>query len=319
MISKTNRVLGSAAARALRTRHYAFGPFVALSAAVFWRPLLALWHAALSFDFCSQVLIVPFVVVFLVAVRRTEVFREAGSSYVLGAAVSGIALGICWFARNDAATLGAYDGVSLSTFGIVLLWAAGFCGIYGRKAARAGAFPLGFLLLAVPIPQWLLDRFVFGLQDGSTAIARRLFEIVGVPVMRHGFDLYLPGLTIEVAKECSSIRSSIALVITCLLAGYLFLRSRWKRLALVLVAIPLSVFKNAIRIVTLSLLSIYVNPEFMTSDLHRDGGILFYLLALAILFPLFRWFERLERREALGKAMRPSGPNKDDSMHELAV
>lgn len=285
---------------------------MAASVAAFWRSLIALLHAALHFDFCSQILIVPFVVGFLIATRRKQIFRNVRSSLPLGGAIFLAGVGIWWLAGRQVGMLGSYDSLSLATLGIVLVWIAGFCTLYGTAALRGAIFPLGFLLFAIPIPQGLLDRLVFYLQWGSTAIAHRLFEIAGVPVMQHGFVLYLPGLTIEVAKECSSIRSSIALVITCLLAGYLFLRSPGKRLALVLLALPLSVFKNGVRIVTLSLLSIYVNPAFMTSDLHRDGGFLFFLLALAILYPLFRWFEKLECREVLGKGAAPSASNKKE-------
>lgn len=281
--------------RATRTRHYTFALFTLILVIVFSRTFAALLHAALSFDFCSQILAAPLITIALVYWRRDEIFRRVHASIVIGSLVCTAGLTAYWLAHHYAAALGPYDALSAAALAVALIWLGGFCAIYGPAAFRSALFPLACLLLMVPIPRVALDATVLYLQSGSTAIADGLFQLFGVPVMRNGFLLSLPGLTIEVAKECSSIRSSLALVITCLLAGYLFLRSPWKRVALVLLAVPLSIFKNGVRIVTLSLLSIYVNPAFMKSDLHRDGGILFYILALAILYPLFRWFEKSDQ------------------------
>lgn len=278
--------------RSIRTRHYAFALFAVLFVIVFWRTFDALVHAALDFDFCSQILVAPLIAAALVYWSRNEIFRKVHTSILVGGLLCLAGVTIYGLAHRYAAALGPYDALSAAAFALVLISLAAFYAIYGSAAFRSALFPLAFLLLMVPIPKAALDGAVLYLQTGSTAIAQSLFQLFGVPVMRNGFLLSLPGLTIEVAKECSSIRSSLALVITCLLAGYLFLRSPWKRAALVLLALPLSIFKNGVRIVTLSLLSVYVNPAFMRSDLHRDGGILFYMLALAILYPLFRRFEK---------------------------
>jgi len=71
----------------------------------------------------------------------------------------------------------------------------------------------------------ILDRVIHALQTGSTEIAYLIFQAIGTPVVRRGFVLSVPGVTIEVAKECSSIRSSMA---PCLLGAHLYLRTGWK-------------------------------------------------------------------------------------------
>jgi exosortase/archaeosortase family protein len=105
----------------------------------------------------------------------------------------------------------------------------------------------------------------------------------------------VPGVTIEVAKECSSIRSSIALFITCLLAAHLYLRTAWKKLVFVVLGLLLSVVKNGIRITTLTLLSVYVDPDFLSGRLHRQGGFVFFLVALLMLLPVFWWMEKSDK------------------------
>ena len=96
------------------------------------------------------------------------------------------------------------------------------------------------------------------------------------------------------ARDTKGIRSSLALFITSLLAGHLFLRLAWTKTALTLIALPLLIIKNGMRIVTLTLLSIYVDPGFLTGSLHHQGGILFFLIALALLAPALRLLQKLE-------------------------
>ena len=91
------------------------------------------------------------------------------------------------------------------------------------------------------------------------------------------------------------IRSSIALFITSLLAAHLFLHTGWKKLVLILAAFPISMFKNAVRIVTLSLLAARVDQRIVTSSLHEEGGIPFFLLALAMLAPILLMLRRSEK------------------------
>ena len=107
----------------------------------------------------------------------------------------------------------------------------------------------------------------------------------------------LPGIAIEVAKECSGIRSSLALIITSLIAGYMFLQTGWKRIVLVLAIFPLMLIKNAIRITTISLLAVYVDKSFLTgSFLHSSGGIFFFLIALALLAPFLLYLKKTEKK-----------------------
>jgi exosortase len=111
-----------------------------------------------------------------------------------------------------------------------------------------------------------------------------MFEVLGVPVGKNGVVLSIPSLDIEVAKECSSIRSSVILLITSLLLASIFVRSAWRRALVVLLTIPLSIAKNAVRIFTLSLLGTRVDPGFLTGRLHKEGGIVFFSLSVIVLW-----------------------------------
>jgi exosortase len=198
---------------------------------------------------------------------------------------------------------GGDESLFVSALAVLLIWVGGFVSAYGLSAAREAAFPLLFLLLMIPLPERFLNWTIELLQRGSTEISYLLFNLVGVPALKQGFVISVPGISIEVAAECSGIRSSLALLITCLLAAHLYLRTPWKIIVFILLVIPLSVIKNGIRIVTLTLLSIYVDPRFLTGSLHRDGGFVFFLLALLLLFPVFLALERSEGHRLSSKAL----------------
>src|SRR5262249_6450316 len=123
-----------------------------------------------------------------------------------------------------------------------------------------------------------------------------IFNLLGVPVYREGFFFALPGLAIEVAEECSGIRSSLALLITGCLAANMLLRTPWTRTALLAAIVPIAIVKNAVRIVVLSLLSIYVDMGFITGKLHQVGGIPLFFGTLLVVGGVVWVLQRLEAR-----------------------
>ncbi len=99
-------------------------------------------------------------------------------------------------------------------------------------------------------------------------------------------------MNIEVAKECSGIRSSLALLILALLVGHLFLRKFWKQAVFVVAGILMMIIKNGVRIATLTILAQYVDPSFLFGRLHHDGGVVFFLLGLLLLWPVLWLLQR---------------------------
>jgi exosortase len=288
-------------------RHAAFVAFIVVSSLAFYKTLNALVTYSQHNDSSSHIVLIPLISLLLLYVERQNTFSMSRTSIAsgIGLALSGI---ILYWLANQGLLRGGNWHLSLETLSVILVWAGGFLLCYGFGAFRAGAFPLLFLLLMVPLPDLVLDRVIRALQQGSTEIAYLVFQAVGTPVSRDGFLLSVPGVTIEVAKECSSIRSSLALFITCLLAAHLYLRTGWKMCLFVLLSLPVSVIKNGIRIAALTLLSIYVDPGFLAGRLHREGGFVFFLIALLILFPVFLWLERSDKpREPLTSAIPERG------------
>jgi exosortase len=190
------------------------------------------------------------------------------------------------------------DFMALTALGMVTVWVGGFVTFFGLPATRMALFPLSFLIFIIPLPEALLFSIITALQYASAEVVALLFQLCPLPFTREGLYFALPGLTIEVARECSSIRSSLALCMACVLANHLLLRHWWSKAVVLLLVFPLAVFKNGVRIVTLSLLTLYVDKGFIESDLHSRGGVVFFGLALAMLLPVFLELRKLESQHA---------------------
>jgi exosortase len=184
--------------------------------------------------------------------------------------------------------------LSIEMLSIVIWWIGSFVLCFGSHVARLFLFPLCFLFWLVPIPAPLLEKIVAIWQHGSAISASLLFSALGIPNTQNGIMLSIPGLNLEVAQECSSLRSSLMLIVTSMVLAQLFLQSFWRKTVVVLAAIPLSIAKNGVRIFTISMLGTRVDPGFLHGNLHRHGGIVFFLLALGVVVLLLWLLNRSE-------------------------
>jgi len=279
-------------------RTAAFAIYCLSLALVHTQVLRALYDHSRQNETASHVILIPFITLALVYRSRNSIFASARLAWPAGLGVILVGLGLLVTARLYGPSVSPDDALAMAVGALVVLWIGGFLLAYGPEAFRAALFPLLFLGFMIPIPALLLDGVIFILRTGSTEAVGSLFTLTGTPHYREGFVFSLPTVVIEVADECSGIRSSIALVITSLLAGHTCLDTGWKKAVLVVVTLPLTLLKNGIRIVTLSLLAIHVDPEFLTGQLHHDGGIVFFLLTLAMLAPILAWLRNSDTMRA---------------------
>jgi exosortase len=262
--------------------------FWLMSLALFREPLSSLARLSFRDELASYVLLIPLLSAFLICLERKQIFRTTRYCPSVGVPLL-LLTAILWF---PLASLNHADRLSAVAALVALAWVAGFVLFYGIASFKAAAFPLLFLFLMSPLPGVVTEHIVAVLQKGSADTCYALFRIAGVPVIRHGFQFSLPGVDIEVAEQCSGIHAGLSLFIAGLLAQHFLLRGFWKKACFTLCIIPIAIFKNAVRIVTISWLGIHVNPDFFQGALHRRGGLPFSLLALAIMAILL-WLLRL--------------------------
>jgi exosortase len=252
-------------------------------------------HTSDTIDY-SHILLLPVISGYLLFSRRKSISRDA--QYAMRAGMMIAATGIClygsaWYLQGKTSGNDHAAFVMLST---LIIWTGGFLALYGKQVLRNTAFPIAFLLFMVPLPDIVLESAVSLLRAGSAEVANGIFAFSGVPFFRTGFTFHFVTLNIEVARECSGIRSFIALSITSVIAGNYFLRSGWSRIILLLFVIPIAIFKNGIRIAVLSLIGAHVDERILQSDLHRKGGILFFVIALILIGVVIELLKRTEAK-----------------------
>ena len=281
----------------LLLRNTLFTVFCAVGIGVFWAPLYQLTILSLDNSLYSHVILIPLFSIAIIYLKRKDFFLQVKYAPAVGAAV--VLTGLMLFLAGQVHQLGLenYDYLSLCTSGFVLWLIGGFVGFFGRTAIRKAMFPLLFLFFTVPIPANVLEYSTIFLQQMSAGAVDAIFRMIGLPYMRYGTVFELPELTIKVAEQCSGIRSSLALLVATTAAGYVFLETGWRRLIAVLAIIPITIFKNALRITALTLMASYVDPSWLTDSwLHRAGGRPFFFIALLLWAPILWLLWRSERK-----------------------
>jgi exosortase len=270
-------------------------------------PLWSLIDYALDRDntHASQIVLIPFISVALIYINRKNIFRDIHFSILPALPVLIIGFGLFVAGGTVGVNLEEGDRLALMSSSAVVLWLGCFLLFYGTTAFKTAIFPLLFMGFFIPIPGAILNGIIAALQRGSSEMAFLILKMSGTPVFKESANVIrLPNLVIQVAPECSGIRSGISILISSLLAGHLFLRSTWRRSILVIVSIPILIFKNALRIFTLSYLAVHVDQRILTSELHREGGIPFFVLGLLLLYPVLAILIKSEKRNN-DKAAKP--------------
>ena len=252
-------------------------------------------------DFHSYILFIPLVVAYWFWTARyslprhyeTSTFAAIGCSIIGCAALAGSAV----VAKKDG-TVSDNDVLTLVILSFVFfVTASGFL-FLGRRWMMAAAFPFAFLIFMVPMPDGMVGALETASQYASVGAAELLFRLGNTPHLHDGITFQLPGITLEVAQECSGIRSSWVLFITSILSANLFLRTNWKRVVLVALVIPLGILRNGFRVWVIGMLCMRFGPHMIDSPIHHQGGPLFFILSLVPLFILIVFLRRSEDEAA---------------------
>jgi exosortase len=283
--------------RVRRFAYYFASLFIGIC--IFALPLKDLIAMSLHSELYSYIPLIFVTSCYLLVSGRKEIFGSPAWSFGYGASVLILSLAAGVAGRKYAALLGANDELCVMGFSFWLFLMGTFILFFGTRTFKKAIFPLALLLFTIPFPALLLDKIVGFLQAASFTVTGLIFNALGFFPIQEGFAFKFPELAIEVARECSGIRSSVALVIMGLLCGHLFLRSSLNRILLVVFAVMIAIFKNGVRIVGLTLGTIYVDPRILNSPLHRAGGIPVFIFAFALLSIVVLVMRRLEKRKTV--------------------
>lgn len=224
---------------------------------------------------------------------------EAGHGLLLGP----IAIWLAWRAgRHPEARPQPWLGAALIAGAVLLRHLAGLAAEpFTMRASMIGAafaltvyfagfrqvmhwwlpFALGFL--AIPLPELITQALALPLQFKASEMGAALLEARNVPVRLSGNVIRLPGQELFVTEACSGLRSLTALVSTAILAGAVLLRTPVARALLLLLAIPIAIVVNGIRVFLTGFLVHFVSPAMGTGFMHVTEGWLLFLVSLGAL------------------------------------
>lgn len=271
-------------------RHREAVLLLGLTAAVFvavffpvWKGLVMAWGD--SADYSQGFFIVP-LALYVWWQKRAELRPEPGRASWAGLALAVVALAL-YLVGHLAEIL------TLSSLSLVLFLAGAIVFLLGWQAARQSAFPLFLLLLMIPFPAQLYTTLTVPLQLLVSQVAATLAQWGGIPLVRDGNLIHLPQHTVEIIQACSGLRSLISLVTLSTVLGYFTLRANLLRTILILLAVPVAICINIVRVLVI-LVGFYVwNIDLTQETIHTALGLGVFILALLLVIAargvLARW------------------------------
>ncbi len=171
-----------------------------------------------------------------------------------------------------------FDVVSLLVAGSGVLIVLG-----GRRGYRNFAFPLWFLIFMAPLPSVGYRWLALWLQQLTSVVAAAGLDLSGSPTVQEGYQIYLPGHVLEVGAACSGLRGILGILAASLAISELGQRQRWYRWSLLLLAIPVSIAANSVRVFITGVL-VYTGHAAWSQGLWHDlDGLFTTCLAMLLL------------------------------------
>ncbi len=220
----------------------------------------------------------PFVIAGLIIYRLKELKKIASSTDLRG--LWPVFIGVLYYiiAYRTFQPRIALGGLPFILWGCVWF-------MWGWQVAKMLAFPFFFFWLAVPLPSF--QQATTSLQLLATSMAHHGSGLFGVETYVEGTKvLPIKGnwKPLDIAAGCSGIRSLMALLMISAAWAYVAKISLWKKVLLFLMAFPLAIIGNSLRIVSIFVIAEYGNEKWAVGTWHDWSGLLlFYPFSLMML------------------------------------
>ncbi len=165
----------------------------------------------------------------------------------------------------------------------VILLAGLIWTFWGRGRLRTLAFPLLLLASMVPLPALLYNTLAAPLQLFASDLGSQLAQAAGISVFRDGNIIQLANISLGVEEACSGLNSLSALCVGALLFGYSACSGLTCRIIVFLIAIPLAITINVLRVAGTAILADY-NQSFAMGFYHMFSGWLVFVAGAASLY-----------------------------------
>jgi len=260
--------------------------FAASLTLLYWPVFLKLVDDWAHDDNYSHGFLIPPLAAYLVWERWDRLKATATSPSLFGLVV---------IAGSVVVLLAGYLGAELFLSRIALMGALIGSVLYvlGWRHLKLLAFPLGVLLLMIPIPAIIFNQVVFPLQLVASQAGEMTLSAVGIPVLREGNIITLANTTLEVAEACSGIRSLVSLLTLAIVFGYFTDPRSGIRTVIALSAIPVAILANALRVAGTGIAAHYYGSAAAEGFFHSFSGWIVFIAAFAMLLIIVQVLHRI--------------------------
>ena len=248
-------------------------------AAAFAPAFIAMSRVWSSVDYASHGYLVPFVALWAATGKRRLLPTLERRRDNRGLAVLFLSFGL--YLVGAATSWTALQGVAF-----VVAVAGAVLTLRGPAWLRALSFPIAYLLFMVPLPDAFITPVIVELQLAVSSAGVWLLRLFGLPILRVGNVIEMPGdVSLFVAEACSGITSVVTLLPLGVFLAYFTERTLARRLVICAAVVPIAMAGNLLRVIATVLAAREVGAEAATAGSgHELVGVLSYVLGcLALL------------------------------------
>ena len=173
---------------------------------------------------------------------------------------------------------------------------------FGWRVVRVAAFPIFFLMFAVPLPGPVVDALTQPLKQGVSWVAEQTLYAVGYPISRTGVVLMIGQYQLLVADACAGLNSMFTLeALGLLYMNLMNYTSRLRNVLLAILVVPMSFIANIVRVLILVLVTFHFGDEAGQGVVHGAAGMVLFIVALLLMLVIDRVLGLLLGRKAAAR------------------
>jgi exosortase len=223
---------------------------------------------------------------------RSGLRKDAAPNHVVGLAMIVMAVAVRCAAGLAAELFTMRASIVMALAGLTVF-------NFGVRQLLHWWLPFSLASLSIPLPELVTQTLALPLQFRASRMGAALLEMRRVPVRLSGNVIQVPGHELFVTEACSGLRSLTALISVGVLMAAMTLRSWIGRVSLVLLAIPIAIVINGVRVFLTGFLVFFVSPALGEGFMHITEGWLLFLVSLASL-AFVAWIGTFAERLVMG-------------------
>lgn len=240
----------------------------------------------LTDDESSYILLVPFVAMWLLWIRRDR-FRLCR---VRGTFFAPLIISVGWV----VAWLGFSYGVDIAWhLGGLIIVAGAVSAVTGVAVVRVFLPVAAALLFLIPVPGRIRQEIAIPLQEISAVVTQYVLEAFGLPIIREGNVLNINGYAVAVAEACNGMRMVSALGLVTFAFVFSVPMRQSVRVGFLMISPLVALIVNIVRLIPTVLVFGY--RSYPTATMFHDvsGWVMLVvaLLVLSCMLRLLRWLE----------------------------